>query len=71
MVSNRNITRQERRKLLRKQRLMGAMLLVISLVVFIMGCTGKLFIDQDITLVVIFIPAALYLICTKSICIYF
>ena len=58
-------TREQRRKLMRKQKLYG-----LSIFVVIMCMTGKTAEDRDATAIVLLLPFGLYLIFTKKICIY-
>lgn len=62
-------TREQRRKLMRKQKLYGFFVL-LSIFVVIMCMTGKTAEDRDATAIVLLLPFGLYLIFTKKICIY-
>ena len=63
-------TREQRRKLMRKQKLYGLVFVLLSLCVVIMCMTGKTAEDRDATAIVLLLPFGLYLIFTKKICIY-
>lgn len=63
-------TREQRRKLMRKQKLYGLVFVLLSIFVVIMCMTGKMAEDRDATAIVLLLPFGLYLIFTKKICIY-
>ena len=63
-------TREQRRKLMRKQKLYGLVFVLLSIFVVIMCMTGKTAEDRDATAIVLLLPFGLYLIFTKKICIY-
>lgn len=58
---------QRRRKMLIEQRLMGAGLIVISILIFIFASTGKTFEDRDCTAIFITLPLGLLLLLSKKI----
>ena len=62
-------TREQRRKLMRKQKLYGLVFVLLSIFVVIMCMTGKTAEDRDATAIVLLLPFGLYLIFTKKICI--
>ena len=57
-------TREQRRKLMRKQKLYGLVFMIC-----LVCATGKTPEDRDATAVVLLLPFGLYLIFTKEICI--
>lgn len=63
-------TREQRRKLMRKQKLYGLVFVLLSIFVVIMCMPGKTAEDRDATAIVLLLPFGLYLIFTKKICIY-
>ena len=63
-------TREQRRKLMRKQKLYGLVFVLLPIFVVIMCMTGKTAEDRDATAIVLLLPFGLYLIFTKKICIY-
>lgn len=63
-------TREQRQKLMRKQKLYGLVFVLLSIFVVIMCMTGKTAEDRDATAIVLLLPFGLYLIFTKKICIY-
>ena len=63
-------TREQRRKLMRKQKIYGLVFVLLSIFVVIMCMTGKTAEDRDATAIVLLLPFGLYLIFTKKICIY-
>ena len=64
------ISKKERRRLLRKQKLMGLAMLAICAVMLALCCTGITPEDRDATGVVMLAPLALWLIFSKKILIY-
>lgn len=69
-MNSKQLTRQERRRIMRKQRWMGVLLLVISALCLWLCSTGTTMADRDATAVLLVLPLGLYLIFTKQICIY-
>lgn len=63
-------TREQRRKLMRKQKLYGLVFVLLSILICLVCATGKTPEDRDATAVVLLLPFGLYLIFTKEICIY-
>lgn len=63
-------TREQRRKLMRKQKLYGLVFVLLSILICLVCATGKTPEDRDTTAVVLLLPFGLYLIFTKEICIY-
>lgn len=59
-------TREQRRKLMRKQKLYGLVFVLLSIFVVIMCMTGKTAEDRDATAIVLLLPFGLYLIFTKK-----
>lgn len=62
-------TREQRRKLMRKQKLYGLVFVLLSILICLVCATGKTLEDRDATAVVLLLPFGLYLIFTKEICI--
>lgn len=62
-------TREQRRKLMRKQKLYGLVFVLLSILICLVCATGKTPEDRDATAVVLLLPFGLYLIFTKEICI--
>lgn len=62
-------TREQRRKLMRKQKLYGLVFVLLSILIRLVCATGKTPEDRDATAVVLLLPFGLYLIFTKEICI--
>ena len=63
-------TREQRRKLMRKQKLYGLVFVLLSIFVVIMCMTGKTAEDRDATAIVLLLPFGLYLIFTEKFWIY-
>lgn len=63
-------TREQRRKLMRKQKLYGLVFVLLSILICLVCATGKTPEDRDTTAVALLLPFGLYLIFTKEICIY-
>lgn len=70
MRAMRRKTREQRRKLMRKQKLYGLFFVILSIVICISCASGNTVEDRDATVVLLFLPFGLYLIFTKQICIY-
>ncbi len=62
-------TREQRRRLMRKQKLYGLFFVLLSIVICLVCSTGKTLEDRDATMVLLLLPFGLYLIFTKEICI--
>lgn len=63
-------TREQRRKLMRKQKLYGLVFVLLPILICLVCATGKTPEDRDTTAVALLLPFGLYLIFTKEICIY-
>lgn len=63
-------TREQRRKLMWKQKFYGLVLVLISIFAVILCMNGKTMEDRDVSAVVLLLPFGLYLIFTKKICVY-
>lgn len=59
-------TREQRRKLMRKQKLYGLVFVLPSIMICLVCATGKTPEDRDATAVVLLLPFGLYLIFTKD-----
>lgn len=51
---------------MRKQKIMGAVLVLISALVLVGAATGRSFYDRDATVVLLILPLGLYMIFTKN-----
>ena len=63
-------TREQRRKLMRKQKLYGLVFVLLSILICLVCATGKTPEDRDTTAVALLLPFGVSLIVTKEICIY-
>lgn len=61
---------QRRRKLFARQKLMGLVLLLVTIGIFWMASTGTTFEDRDCTAALITLPSSLYLLFTRHIVIW-
>ncbi len=51
---------------MRKQRIMGAVLVLLSIVILISAAAGRTPAEQDATIVLLILPLGLYMIFTKN-----
>ena len=61
------MTRNQRKRKLKQQRWMGIAMLIISVLIFAMACTGSTTESHDATAMLITLPLGIWLICTKEI----
>lgn len=51
---------------MRKQRLIGAALVLLSVLILVSAAAGRTPDEQDATIVLLILPWGLYMICTKN-----
>lgn len=56
-----------KKRLLKKQKLMGIILLIISVAIVLMALNGNTIQERDVTPLLIFVPMALYMIFSKNV----
>lgn len=61
------MTRNQRKRKLKQQRLMGVVMIIISAIIFILACTGTTTENRDATAALITLPMGIWFICTKEI----
>lgn len=70
MRAMRRKTREQRRKLMRRQKLYGLFFVVLSIVICVVCSFGQTAEDCDATVILLLFPMGLYLLFSKEICIY-
>jgi len=61
------MTRNQRKRKLQQQRLLGVVMLIISIIIFAVACSGTTTESRDATAMLLTLPFGVYLIYTKEI----
>lgn len=61
------MTRNQRKRKLKQQRLLGVAMLILSAIILVMAVTGTAKGDNDATAMLVTLPFGIFLICTKEI----